>query len=89
MNASEIKTLRGQLGLNQVEFAQLSGVHPITVSKWERDEATPTPYQNALFAQFREGARDKEVRSTLKTVLIAAGVIIALALLLRHLMKKK
>jgi transcriptional regulator with XRE-family HTH domain len=89
MNAVEIKKLRKQLGLNQVEFAQLTGVHPITVSKWERSEATPTPYQAALFGQFQEGARDKEVRSTLRTVLIAAGVILALALLLRHLMKKK
>ena len=89
MNAAEIKALRGQLGLNQVEFAQLAGVHPITVSKWERNEATPTPYQSALFEQFREGARNREVRSTLKNVLMAAGVIFALALLLKHLMGKK
>jgi len=89
MNASEIKALRGQLNLNQVEFAQLVGVHPITVSKWEREDATPTPYQAALFDQFREGARDKQIRSTLKNVLLAAGVIFALALLLSHLTKKK
>ena len=88
MTATEIRSLRKKLRLNQVEFAQLSGVHPITVSKWERDEAQPTAYQGALFSQFKEAARDKEVRSTLKNVLIAAGVIIALALLLRHLIKK-
>jgi putative transcriptional regulator len=89
MTATDIRSLRKKLRLNQVEFAQLSGVHPITVSKWERDEAQPTPYQAALFSQFKEAARDKEVQSTLKNVLIAAGVIIALALLLKHLIPKK
>ena len=89
MTAAEIKALREDLNLNQVEFAQLAGVHPITVSKWERNAAEPTAYQNALFGQFREGARDKDVRLTLKTVLITAGVIIAVALLLKHLMKGK
>ena len=89
MNASDIKELRGQLGLNQVEFAQLAGVHPITVSKWERDEAVPSAYQNALFEQFREGARSQKVRESLKGILVGAGVILALALLLSHLMKKK
>jgi transcriptional regulator with XRE-family HTH domain len=89
MNAAEIKELRGRLGLNQVEFAQLVGVHPITVSKWERNEAAPTPYQAALFEQFCVGARDREVCSTFKNVLMAAGVIFALALLLKHLTTKK
>ena len=89
MDASEIKELRGQLDLNHVEFAQLVGVHPITVSKWERKETSPTPYQNALFEQFREGARDRQVRNTVKNLLLAAGVIVALALLLRHLTRKK
>jgi len=89
MNAVEIKRLRVQLGLNQVEFAQLVGVHPITVSKWERNEAFPTPYQNALFGQFREGARNKEVRNSLKDALVTAGVIFALALLLKHLTNNK
>ena len=81
--------MREQLGLNQVEFAQLSGVHPITVSKWERGEAVPSAYQNALFEQFREGARSQKVQETFKDVLVSAGVIFAVALLLSHLMKKK
>lgn len=88
MLASEIRKVRGRLGLNQVEFAQLSGVHPITVSKWERGEAQPTAYQNALFDQFQTASRNREVRLTIKQVLIGAGVMLALALLLRHLVKK-
>ena len=89
MDASEIRKLRDKLGLNQAEFAQLVGVHPITVSKWERGEAVPSAYQNALFEQFSTGARSRNVRNTLKDVLVSAGVIFAVALLLRHLMKKK
>lgn len=85
---TDIKTLRRKLGLSQVEFAQLAGVHPITVSKWERKEAAPTPYQHALFEQFEEASRRKEVRESLRNILIAAGVAFALALLLKHLMKK-
>jgi transcriptional regulator with XRE-family HTH domain len=88
MNATDIRKMRGRLGLNQVQFAQLAGVHPITVSKWEREEAEPTAYQTALFEQFQRAARDREVRETLKKVLIGAGVALALALLLKHLMKK-
>ncbi len=88
MTGLEIRKMRGQLGLNQVEFAQIAGVHPITVSKWERTESLPSAYQNALFEQFREAARDQRVRETLKGILISAGIALALALLLKHLMRK-
>ena len=87
MNATDIRSTRARLGLSQVEFAQLTGVHPITVSKWERAESVPTPYQNALFDQFSEAARDQTVRDTLRNILVGAGVAVALALLLKHLMK--
>jgi putative transcriptional regulator len=88
MVASEIRKMRGQLGLNQVEFAQLTGVHPITVSKWERGESVPTAYQHALFEEFRHAARDKQVREAIKGILVSAGVVLALAILLKHLTKK-
>jgi transcriptional regulator with XRE-family HTH domain len=87
MQGAEIKSTRELLGLTQVQFAQLLGVHPITVSKWERDVSPPTPYQNALFLQFQLAARNKEITETLAGVLISMGVIVALALLLKHLTK--
>jgi putative transcriptional regulator len=88
MDASEIRKLRENLDLNQAEFAQLAGVHPITVSKWERREASPSAYQNALFSQFLSASRNAEVRSKIKNILASAGVAFALALLLKHLMKR-
>jgi DNA-binding XRE family transcriptional regulator len=89
VNATDIRELRQSLNLNQVEFSQLAGVHPITVSKWERNQTKPTAYQNSLFEEFRNGARNRSVREKLKVILITAGVVLALALLLKHLMKKK
>lgn len=88
MTASEIKSVRDLLKLSQVQFAQLLGVHPITVSKWEREEATPTPYQAALLKHFKDGAQDKEVQNSILTLLIGMGVGVALAFLLKHLVKK-
>jgi DNA-binding transcriptional regulator YiaG len=88
MQTEDIISTRKSLGLTQVQFAQLMGVHPITVSKWERGISPPTPYQDALFLQFQTAAETKEVRLTLKGVLIGLGIAAALALLLKHLMKK-
>lgn len=79
---------RTALGLTQAEFGQLLGVHAMTVSKWERNETSPTPYQLNLFEQFIEGAKTQEVKSSLKTLLIGAGVAVAIAMLLSHLIGK-
>jgi transcriptional regulator with XRE-family HTH domain len=88
MNAPEIKSIRGLLELNQLQFAQLLGVHPITVSKWERNIASPTDYQAAFLSQFQAAAKNKQVRDDLKNVLIVAGVIAALVLLFQAASKK-
>ncbi len=42
---SPVKTIRKKLKLTQVELAQLSGVHPMTVSKWERGLTEPSRFQ--------------------------------------------
>lgn len=54
--------LRGKLKLTQAEFATLFGVHPITVSKWERELAKPTPWQTALMVTVENGAFDVKER---------------------------
>jgi transcriptional regulator with XRE-family HTH domain len=88
MKPPEIRSLRESFELSQIQFAQLMGVHPITVSKWERGVSPPTPYQMALLDQFRIAARLKGNRDQLKGILIGMGITMALALLLKHLMKK-
>jgi len=88
MKPTEIRSLRESFELSQINFAQLMGVHPITVSKWERGVSPPTPYQMALLDQFQVAARIKGNRDQLKGILIGMGIAMALALLLKHLMKK-
>lgn len=84
MNSQQIQKLRSDLGLSQPEFAQLFGAHSMTVSRWERGVATPTPYQLALMQQFRVTADTKkaEVDETVKNLLVGAGVVAALIWLL-------
>lgn len=84
MNSQQIQKLRMDLKLSQPEFAQLFGAHSMTVSRWEREMATPTPYQLALMQQFRKttDARKAEVDETVKNLLVGAGVVAALVWLL-------
>jgi DNA-binding transcriptional regulator YiaG len=88
MTGLEIRSIRQLLGLNQAQFAQLVGVHAITVSKWESGITSPTDYQVAFLSQYRVAAKEKKVREELKGVLIAAGVIAAVILLLKAASKK-
>lgn len=93
MTPEQIVTLREALGLSQAEFAQLFGVHQMTVSKWERRReaplATPTPYQTALMQDFSRAAQAKraEVQQTVKNILVSAGVVAALFFLLSQARK--
>ena len=82
MNSQQIQKLRTDLDLSQSEFAQLFGAHSMTVSRWERDIAMPTPYQLALMQQFRLTADTQNANETVKNMLVGAGVIAALIWLL-------
>lgn len=76
--------LREKLGLSQAQFANLFGVHPMTVSKWERQILRPTDYQLALMTEFEKAAKRKEVTDTIGAVLMGAGIAAALLLLLKN-----
>lgn len=83
MTEIDIIKLRDALGLSQAEFAQLFGVHPMTISKWERGVLKPTSYQDVLMNDFEKASREKIVKDTLKNVLIGAGVVSGIYLLLK------
>ena len=89
MSSREICKLRQNLGLNQDKFGQLFGIHPMTVSKWERGILTPTPYQAAMMEAFEKAARKEKVKKTLKNILVAAGVAAAIYLLLKYSQDKR
>jgi transcriptional regulator with XRE-family HTH domain len=82
MNAVEVNRLRKALNLTQAHFGQLFGVHPMTVSKWERGILAPNEYQLSLMAEFKKAARDRQVKDRLVGVLIGAGIAAAIFLLL-------
>ena len=83
MNAqNSIANLRQAMGLSQPEFGQLFGVHPMTVSKWERGLLEPNDYQQALMNEFRKGIRNEQLSQAVKSALVGAGIAAALLLLL-------
>lgn len=83
MEPRVINEIRNDLGLSQAEFAQLLGVHAMTVSKWERGLGQPNAYQLALLGDFRKAAHKKKVDKELKTVLVVSGIAAAIYLLLK------
>jgi transcriptional regulator with XRE-family HTH domain len=62
MTHETIKTLREFLGLSQDQFARLLGVHPMTVSKWERNVAFPPDYNIQQMEALREACSDLRTR---------------------------
>lgn len=90
MTGAEIRAIRDQLHLTQVQLAQLLGVHPLTVHKWERDLLVPTAHQQAMLVSFgKASASRKGIGDEVAQALVAAGVIMALFLLLEAALGKK
>lgn len=84
LTKDEISDIRKtKLNLTQVQFAQLFGVHPLTVSKWERGDLRPTPHQHALMESFRTaGTKHENIGEQVAALLMTAGIAIALLALL-------
>ena len=85
MTPDRIAAIREGLGLTQAQLAQLLGVHPLTVSKWERGVLTPSSYQVDLIESFAKAKRKKPgvafgalVAVTLATVGAAAALFVLL-----------
>lgn len=81
----DIARIRALLLLNQTQFAQLLGVHPMTVSKWERGMLQPDHYRAALLAAFADAAKNPRVCVGAGLTLARSGPLSAVALLLKHL----
>lgn len=82
MTSTQIARLRRQLGLNQVQFAELFGVHPITVSKWERNILVPNGYQKTLMISFMRASKDAGTKNKLPEILTGDGLVAAVFFLL-------
>lgn len=50
----DLKTWRKRKGWSQVQLAEALGVHPMTISKWERGVVEPTPYLHLALERLEE-----------------------------------
>jgi transcriptional regulator with XRE-family HTH domain len=73
-----------RFALTQGQLAQLIGVHPLTVWKWEQGRARPTPHQAALLESFVAAQRaEPDAGALVVGTLFAAGVAAALYVVLK------
>lgn len=48
--STRVRELRRRMSLTQQDFARVFGVHPLTVSKWERGRLRPDAWRVGMFA---------------------------------------
>jgi transcriptional regulator with XRE-family HTH domain len=83
LSADRVRRIRTGLGLTQGQLAKLVGVHPLTVSKWERGLLSPNAHQDALLRSFQKAEGQAELGETIGKLLVTAGVAAALYILLK------
>ncbi|AFJ21470.1 hypothetical protein [Salisaeta icosahedral phage 1] len=57
---AEIRALRRDLGLRQVDFCEVLGVHQTTLSDWESGRSSPDLYKRTVLEQLRRRLREAE-----------------------------
>jgi DNA-binding XRE family transcriptional regulator len=91
MTGNAIKDLRTELGMTSSAFAQLLGVNPSTLYRWEAEgekEAKTDPNAARILAAIQQarGAKGGEdLKATLGGALLLGGGLFALFKLLEHL----
>ena len=78
-----IRQIRRGIGLTQGQLAQLLGVHPLTISKWERGLLSPSRHQEDLLRSFRKARGQEDLGETIGRLLITARAAVALSALLK------
>ncbi len=86
MTGAEIAQIRKSLGMTQAQLGQLLGVHPLTVSKWERPniDVNPSPHQAALLNSFEKARQNSpDIGDVVIGLLVGAGVALAMYTILK------
>lgn len=89
MNERDFKRLRSRLGFTQSQFARVLGVHPLTVSRWERGQVAPDGPTALLLETMDKRTRDQKPPPTLADDVLkalavgaaVAGLVCLLAIL--------
>ncbi len=61
----DLAAIRSKLGLTQAALARVTGVHAMTVSKWERGVLKPTAHARAILAALEAVAEGRPARGEL------------------------
>lgn len=84
MTGGEVAAVRTGLGMTQAQLGQLLGVHPLTVSKWERGQLNPSPHQAALLQSFIKAKQNQpDIGDIVIGLLVGAGVALAIYAILK------
>jgi len=78
-----VGTARRAIGLSQSDFAEVLGVHPLTISKWERGVNRPSAWYQELVARIERAAKAGVTGDRVRRVLAGCGSVEALTMLLR------
>lgn len=76
ISSGKIKDVRLKVCMTQEEFARVLGCHTQTVSKWERGEAKPEEFQEALIEAFSYCSPHFAMKA--KQALVSQGLAAAL-----------
>ncbi len=86
ITGAEIAQVRKGLNMTQAQLGQLLGVHPLTVSKWERPKTNlkPSPHQAALLQSFEKARQNSpDIGDVVIGLLVGAGVALAIYAILK------
>jgi len=93
LTGTHVRTIRGALGLTIAQLANVLGVHPSSVQRWElaggqpiKVEGVPLTVLNALRIRVLHEAKGRQLAAAtgqqVSTKLATGGVLLALAVLL-------
>jgi DNA-binding XRE family transcriptional regulator len=72
MNKHQLRKVRKTLGLSQAQLGKVLGVHPLTVSKWERGAAKPEGATAQLFRVIGRRIEEQPPPPDTKETILAA-----------------
>lgn len=76
LSAEEIRQLRQDTGLSVIQFAQLFGVAPSTVTHWETDRSSPPLLVQTAMIELRRRIEDIKQMESMNRIHTAVDVAI-------------
>lgn len=75
LDRDKVRLIREQMKLSQTQFGQLLNVSTVTVSRWERGVAVPTPWLSEALTAFGALLDHHTVGDTVRRALVFRGAL--------------